>query len=106
MPRTVEHIVEVHDIATQRRAAGRPVWAHTIDLRDVFHNADMSLEQRRDAIVARLRAHRWLKGRNVFDQLVEAVQNLAYADDAEEFNGWWDEICDLANIDRVWLATR
>jgi hypothetical protein len=106
MPNTVEHKVEMHRLARERVAAGKPVWGRKINLADVFHDETLTFEQRRDAIVARMRASSWLKGRDEFDGLVEAVDGLADAEDADEFDGWWDDICDIADADRVWIETR
>ncbi len=105
MPRTVDHIVETHRLAAERRAAGQPVWDRRINVADIWRNEALTFEQRRDAIVARLRTSAWLAGRNASDPLVEAVDGLAAADDVDEFDGWWDEVYDHADYDRVWIAT-
>lgn len=106
MPRTVEHRVKMARIARDRQAAGRPVWDHRINLAAVFHNQALTFEQRRDAVVRILRGSRWLSGRDEFDPAVEAVDGLAWAEDAEEFDGWFDELYDYADADRVWITTR
>lgn len=106
MPDTAEHRAEMHQLATERRTAGKPVWDRKIRLADVFHNEDMTFEQRRDAIVARLRGSNWLKGRDEGDTLVMLVEELADARDADEFDGPWDAIYDEADYDRVWIETR
>lgn len=105
MPRTVDHIVETHQLAQQRRAAGRPVWDRRVSLADVFHNEDMTFEARRDAIVARIRASAWFKSYGSGDELHLFVEELADAADGDEFDGPWDCIYDIADIDRVWIAT-
>jgi hypothetical protein len=106
MPDSVEHRVEMFRLARERLAAGLPVWDKTLDMRDVFHNDAITFEERRDAIVRRLRSSAWLKGRDEFDRLVEVVDNLADAEDTTEFNGWWSELYDLADYERVWIKTR
>lgn len=106
MPSTIDHKVEMFHVAQSRRAAGLPVWERRLNFADVVHNEALSFEQRRDAIVDRLRHSAWFAGRDEFDELVEAVDNLARADDADEFDGWWDEIYDVADYDRVWIVTR
>jgi hypothetical protein len=105
MPDTADHRAEMFSLAHQRRAAGLPLWERTVNLREVFHNEEMTFEQRRDAIVRILRASPWLAGRGEFDALVEIVDLLADACDAEEFDGWWSELYDHADYDRVWIAT-
>lgn len=106
MPRTVEHLVEVHRLAWARVAAGLPSWERRLDVAGVFHDGALTFEQRRDAVVARIRASGWLDGRDMFDGLVLAVEGLEGADDVDEFDGWWDEIYDYADYDRVWIVTR
>jgi len=105
MPRDIEHIVETHQLARQRVAAGLPVWDRRINIADIWNDATMSFEEQRDALVARIRISGWLVGRNEFDRLVEVVDNLADAEDFNEFNAWWDELYDHADADRVWIAT-
>lgn len=106
MPDTVDHRVEMYRLAQERQKAGQPVWDRKISVRDVFRNEAMIFEQRRDAIVNRLRTSGWFAGRDMFDELATAVEGLAGSDDAEEFDGWWDEIYDIADCDRVWIETR
>lgn len=107
MPRTVDHIVEMHRLATERRRAGQPVWDRRINLADIWRNPDLTFEERRDRIVAQLRKSPWLTGRDTsgFDELGDIVDNLAAAETVGEFDGWWDELYDRADYDRVWIAT-
>ena len=106
MPRTAEHRAEMFQLAQERKHAGLPVWNRKIKLGDVFHNEDMTFEQRRDSIVSRVRASCWLIGRDEFDDLVLLVEDLATAEDAREFDEMWDAIYDIADYDRVWIETR
>lgn len=106
MSRTADHLVEVHKLARSRVAAGLPVWDRKLDVSDVFHNDALTFGQIRDSVVQRLRLSGWLEGRDEFDALTAAVEGLAYAEDTDEFNGWWDEIYDHADYDRVWIRTR
>lgn len=106
MPRTVDHIVETHQIAQERRAAGLPIWDKRIDVSAVFHDDDLSFTERRDAIVERIRKSGWLADRDEFDDLVELVNDhLAYAEDVKEFDELWDALYDHADVDRVWIKT-
>lgn len=81
------------------------VWLETIKLGDVFHNSDMSFEEVRDRVVARIRASNWEGIAFHWPDVKEAVDNLAETRDTEEFNWWWSEIYDYADQDRVWLDT-
>lgn len=77
-------------------------WLLTIDLKDVFHNEDLPFEQKRDEIVRRIRATGW---HGDHPWLEEIVDNLAESEDENDFDSWWDELYDVADIDRVWIAT-
>jgi hypothetical protein len=107
MPRDIDHIVATHTLARQRRDAGLPVWAHRINVADIWGNQDLTFDQSRDAIVDRLRKSPWIANRDQsgFDELGEVVENLAAAENFDEFNNWWDELYDRADRDRVWIAT-
>lgn len=108
MARTIDHLVHTHHIARQRVAEGKPVWAHHLDVSDVFHNERLTFEERRDAIVKRLKASPWYTraDKAEFDGVYDTVHELAHAEDQTEFNGWWDELYDLADVDRVNIRTR
>ena len=60
MPDSVEHRVEMHRLATERRSQGKPIWDRKIRLADVFHNDALTFEQQRDAIVKRIRSSGWI----------------------------------------------
>lgn len=102
MPRTIESIVESHRAAAALRAAGRPIWAHRINLADVFRNDELSFEQRRDALVRRIRKSPWAKDNY---SLGEMLDELADGTTVEDFDYVWDAIYDEADRDRVWIAT-
>ena len=106
MPDTAEHRADMHRLATERRAAGLPIWDRKLRLADVFHNDDLTFEQKRDAIVARIRATRWFKGYGEYDDLPQFVEELADTQSPREFDGPWSCIYDIADYDRVWIETR
>jgi hypothetical protein len=106
MPDTAEHRADMFQLAADRRKAGKPIWDRKIRLADVFHAGHLTFERRRDLIAARLRASAWLTGRDEFDDLVLLVDDLAEAEDADEFDAVWDAIYDAADEDRVWIETR
>ena len=60
---------------------GKPIRVHKINLADVFHNDDLTFEQRRDAIVRRIRATTWFKNydrdHDRFNDLPQFVEELA-----------------------------
>jgi hypothetical protein len=108
MPRTVDHIVATHQLAQERRDAGLPIWDRKLDLSAVFHNTDMTFEERRDAIVRTIKANPWYKNRDTagFDEFGDNIEYLAGAEDVAEFDEYWDFVYDQADGDRVWIQTR
>ena len=105
MPDTAEHRADMYALGQERRMAGLPSWAHKINLADVFHNDDLTFEQKRDTIVRRIRATAWFESYDEFDALPQFVEELADAEDTASFDAPWDEIYDIADADRVWIAT-
>lgn len=103
MARNVEHLVEVHEIATERRNAGLPIWDCRINFADVFHSDELSFEQRRDAIVSRLRSNQWYSENLKLEYIVDYLEDSDYPD---EFDYYWDDLYDEADRDRVWIETR
>lgn len=95
-----EHRAAMHSLATERRAAGLPAWDKRINLADVFHNQDLTFEQRRDAIVKRIYGSGWNS-----DEAYTLAADLADTQNAEEFDEVWNAVYDLADYDRVWIAT-
>ncbi len=105
MPDTAEHRADMYALAQERRKAGQPSWAHTLNLADVFHNDGLTFEQKRDAIVRRVRATTWFKDYDEQDNLPQMVEELADTDSQDWFNSVWDCIYDIADADRVWITT-
>lgn len=105
MPDTVEHRVEMYRLAQERRAAGKPAWDRKVKLGAVFHNEELTFEERRDAIVKIIRDSPWFKDYDEGDELPQYVEELADAADADEFDSTWDAVYDIADADRVWIET-
>lgn len=86
-------------------------WKHTLKLGDVFHAEDMTFPERRDAIVARIRAAGWFKRAAAdedFDfgyEITNIVDDLADADDPSAFDAAWEAFYDWADEQRVWVET-
>jgi hypothetical protein len=100
MPRDIEQIVATHQLAAERRAAGKPIWDRKITIylagRDTF-------EQRRDAWATALKNSTWTSDDSILKSLID---DLADAENAEEFDFTLDEIYDLADADRVWITVK
>ena len=105
MPDTADHRADMYRLSRERIAAGKPSWEHHINLRDVFHNDDLPFEQKRDAIIRRIRATTWFKDCHQDDDLVYLVEELAETEDATSFDDLWRDFYDIADADRVWIAT-
>lgn len=81
-------------------------WRYTINLKDVFHNDQLTFEQSRDAVVKRLRSTAWFKGKDEFDDLPQAVIELSETTNENDFDEVWDAIYDEADADKIWIVTR
>lgn len=83
-----------------------PNWKNKIYLSDIWKNEDLAFEQRRDAIVQRIKESRWYEDRDTdgFDDLGMYVEDLAYSQDYDEFNDYWAAIYDEADRDHsCWI---
>ena len=80
-----------------------PVWHHKLQLKDIFRSGEMSFEEKRDEIVRRIKKASWYD-ENDFS-ILDPVEGLEFAQDFEEFDGWWNEFYDWADANRVWVAT-
>ena len=84
-------------------------WDRRVNLGDVWQDDDMEFTARRDAIVARLRplkpwAERIDETEGLDGEFEQIVEDLAMAEDFDEFNEWWDQLYDWADINkRLWL---
>jgi len=79
-----------------------PKWSKTIDLKQVFHNDEMTFVERRDAIVRIIRASGWPDAN--FD-VADLLFALARTENVKAFDEVWQWIYDEADTERVWLAT-
>lgn len=80
-------------------------WDHRLQLGDVFHNEDMPFEQRRDEIVRRIKAARFYRTDDRSLSLDDIVDELADAEDYDEFDDAWDSFYDYADVHRIWVET-
>lgn len=76
-----------------------PNWNRTLDLSDVFR-ADISFPEKRDIMVRRIRA---LAPESPTVQRL--ADQLATAQDGDEWDGPWDAFYDWADVNRVWIQT-
>lgn len=102
---------EAHAVATARRAAGQPAWDRRFNVSGIFHNDDLTIQQKATAIADLIERQRWFDPDDM--DLLEAVDgmccaaDLTGADAVGEFDGGWAlfyDWCDL--VGRVWVVTR
>ena len=99
----VEHKVAVHRLAAERRAAGKPVWAHTIRLGHLFHDDELTFEQKRDGLIRLVKASSWFKSQGAASELHEAIEELADTENGDDFDVVMSAVYDMADYDRVWI---
>jgi hypothetical protein len=105
MARTIDHIVETHKLAAERRTAGRPLWDEQIH---ILRTEDMSFEEVRDNFAAALKRSRWFKRETAKDEergyLWQMWDEIKDAEDADHFDQVLDAIYDEADYARVWIT--
>lgn len=112
---TAEHRAEMHRIATDLRSRGIDPWhGGRVDVSDVFHNDDLTFEQKRDAIVARIKrlpAYKQAEASYAdpdsdYDKdLYNLVDEMSDVDDVQHFDFVWSAFYDWADYARVWVKT-
>lgn len=125
MPRTIESIVENHRVASERRAAGKPVWDRKIDLKPILREDQSNTSNEHAAQVAN-RIGELVRSQVPADWLdwdsTDLDEDLAYIvegmealkpdsyDGEEDFtpledlNSMLDQLYDWADSKRVWLG--
>lgn len=78
------------------------VWRRRLNLGHVFHNDDLTFEQRRDRIVSVLERSGWAIDNPDVGALLD---ELGETEDADHFDEVWNAIYDEADRDRVWIET-
>jgi hypothetical protein len=126
MARTIDGIVDSHRRARELRAAGKPIWTYTVDIKTILKESDdTGIERICDAatrIAAALRAGLPAAFFDitsddyemVLDEAVEDMESYEAEslrglsaegiDPLEMFNGRLEEIYDWADRARVWLG--
>jgi hypothetical protein len=80
-----------------------PRWRYTIDVSHIFHDDGVDFEPKRDAVVKILRQSKWF--RDYGDDLEYTLEHLSDSEDVEEFDMYWDDLYDLADVHRAWIQT-
>lgn len=77
-------------------------WSKKLDVSDVFRG-DAPWPERRDEMVRRIRA---LDPEEMDGELQWIADDLADAEDGDEWDGPWDQFYGWADSRRVWVVTR
>jgi len=113
---TVQHKVDMFNLANERRRAGLPSWAYTVrGFRAILADHGWTLIEKRDRLVACIKASRWYKEADEYGELWQVVDELTDVghpdidwdsgyDHERHFNDCLGQIYDLADWDRAWLA--
>lgn len=82
-------------------------WEHQLDIDDVFHDDQLTVQQKTDAIVARIKAGDWYAElAEDLAPVLEELNDAAEADDVEWWDQVWDAFYDIADAARIWVKTR
>ena len=125
MPRTIESIVENRRVAAKRRAAGKPIWDRTIDVKSILNEDQSNISNEHAALVAnrisaRIRSQvpsAWLdwNSDDLDEDLIEIVEGMdalkpdSYEGDVnftplDDLNSMLDQLYDWADSKRVWIG--
>lgn len=81
-------------------------WLIKIDVKDVWSGfQETGLEASVKEIVARIKKSGWRELTPYPDTFDQLLADLEASTCLDELNGWWDELYDLADSDRVWIET-
>lgn len=81
------------------------VWHLTVDFRDIWKDEGLSFRDLRDEVCRRLYQSEWENITEFPLQLASLFHDLGLAQDESEFVYHWGFLYDIADFDRVWLAT-
>lgn len=120
MPRTIEHIMETHRLASERRKAGKPIWDRRVNIKPVLkEDPDNRSDEHAAAVGKRIAKllrmglpKAWLdiESDDYDDELDEIVGHLEdvgpsdYGSGCDDLNSALDQLYDWANYKRVWLS--
>ena len=81
-------------------------WNKTIDIKGILRDEDLTFEEKRDAIAAKVKASSWYKEQDSadFPVLHQIVEEMEDCDEVEWFDSTLTALYDEADYDRVWLG--
>jgi hypothetical protein len=86
-------------------------WNHKLDISDVFHSKELSITEKTETIVARIKAATWYADAledtwGEFPSILEELTDAAEEGDIGWWDAAWDAFYDHADGLRVWVVTR
>lgn len=112
MPRTIESLLDSHHAATERRAAGKPIWDRRIRIKHLLAD-DESAENAKAVgkeIAKVVRASTWAKADQAEaeegggdSEVAMCAEEFEDVDDLDHFNSVLARLYDLADADRTWI---
>lgn len=101
MPDTADHRADMHRLATERRQAGKPIWAYRLT---VHMPESLPFEKKRQRFADALENSAWFKAEGEEDsELWWAWDEIKDADDEDHFDLVLNAIYDMADYDRCWI---
>lgn len=83
-----------------------PHWEISIPLDDFWHDDALTIIEKRDRFVERVKASRWREITPYPDYFDQLLDEFADAETVGQFNDALSELYDQADTDRVWLQAR
>ena len=82
-------------------------WRHTLKIDDIFGDDGIPFFERRDTIVARIRAAGWYQKAAADEddgyEISDIVEDLAASACARDFDAAWSNFYDWADSTRIWV---
>ena len=108
----IEHKVAAYQIAQERRRNNKPTWKYTINGFKNIISGDDDFITKRDRLCSLLKSTRWFRESNKLDDIVYELADVGHPDidwdddydHVEHFDDCLEQIYDLADIERAWLA--
>ncbi len=104
---SAEHKVVVHQLVTERKKAGKPVWEYTLDLSFIELDPDENWEAYRDQVAIAIKNSSWYaaKGGDEDTPLWVLWDEFKDAETREHGGYVFDALYDEADYDRCWIKT-
>lgn len=101
-------IVESHQIASDLKSRGKPIWSGRLDVSAIFHNDALSIIEKAHQIGAMIKAQPWFDEDDYdLQEIAEMLCDMTENDgDEDYFDDWWATFydwCDL--VGRIWVET-